>query len=54
MAKFNLNRINGLGNAQGQNNSENNSENKGMVGAGLLNAASQAQAVTESNNFCAI
>ena len=47
MAKFNLNRINGLENAQGQNNSENNSENKGMVGAGLLNAASQAQAVLQ-------
>lgn len=51
MAKFNLNRINGLENVQGPNNGENNeensSENKGMVGAGLLNAASQAQAVLQ-------
>lgn len=51
MAKFNLNRINGLENVQGPNNGEDNeensSENKGMVGAGLLNAASQAQAVLQ-------
>ena len=47
MAKFNLNRINGLENAQGQNNSENNIENKVMVGAGLLNEASQEKAVLQ-------
>ena len=41
MAKFNMDKIKGLGGVPEQN------ENKGMVGAGLLNVASQAQAALQ-------
>lgn len=49
MAKFNMDKIKGLGGVPEQN------ENKGMVGAGLLNVASQAQGcLAESNDLCTI
>lgn len=43
MAKFNMDKIKGLGGVPEQNESG----NKGMVGAGLLNVASQAQAALQ-------